>query len=100
MKQFMALAFAGLILSGPIALAGYEDDDTPGQWVCFAHDYQDGVSKSEAETSTCVRAYHRGSGICMSHAKAAAVERCLSYSTNKATCKVNKESDCYRLEEK
>ena len=95
MKPYLlAMGLAALCgLSAPAFAGG--DDDTPGQYVCFAHDYIESHAKSDPETDDCIQSYHKGQGICLSHAKSAAIERCLSYSKNKATCKINAAVNCF-----
>ncbi len=96
MKRYL---FALLMVTALNGVAN-ADEDTPGQWVCFAHDYIDGHSKSDPETDDCIQSYHKGQGICLSHAKSAATERCLSYSKNKATCKINTRLNCFTANQK
>ena len=97
MKRYLLAIVMTAILAGVATPAmAADEDETPGQWVCFAHDYVDGHSKSDPETDDCIQSYHKGQGICLSHAKSAAIERCLSYSKNKASCKIDTHLNCFR----
>lgn len=98
MKHYLFALVLATVLNGAgtAAFAANNDDETPGQWVCFAHDYVDGHSKNDPETEDCIQSYHKGEGICLSHAKSASIERCLSYSKNKASCKIDVYKNCFR----
>lgn len=92
MKYYLFVAvFAAFAIAAPLSA-----NSAPRQWTCYAQDYVDGHSKFDPETEDCIQSYHKGEGICLSHAKSAAIERCLSYSKNKATCKVDQYANCFR----
>lgn len=93
--KHLLLAVAFGLFAGLANPALADEEDAPGQWVCFAHDFVDSHAKGDPETEDCIQSYHKGQGICLSHAKSAAIERCLSYSKNKATCKINAAVNCF-----
>jgi len=94
MKRYLFAALLSTALVSPLAVAN--DDDIPGQWVCFAHDYIDGHAKGDPDTEDCIQSYHKGEGICLSHAKSAAKGRCVYYGGNRMINKIDARKNCFR----
>lgn len=109
-KKLHLLVLTALIAASTGYLQAAEADleEEEADWVCFAYDFVDGHDKNDPETDDCIHSYHRGEGICLSHAKKAAMARCLQFSKNKSTCKPVKPSDdtpakwenCFLMNEK
>ncbi len=70
-----------------------------GRYVCFARDFTTAHSPSDPETEDCIEAYYRGQGICLSHAKKIAQEKCQANSKHKASCRVDAYKDCFERDE-
>jgi len=88
MRALAAVLLSAMAWGGSSAWAN--EATVPGV-VCYA---KDRVKESAAKGHHWVHYYFRGEGICLSHAKGAALERCYYSSKDKSTCNTV-DDECY-----
>lgn len=66
-----------------------------GAYICFASDTVRDPKADDDATDCNHNFYYRGQGICLSHAKKIALEKCTSFSKSRSSCRVETKTNCY-----
>lgn len=69
-------------------------------WFCYAHDFIDGHNQADPSDESCVSRFYKGSAdSCKEDAIESALKVCRGQSTNRPTCTIDWQSNCFTKDE-